>query len=265
MDRAGINSKGNSVNRTHLIVGVLALVVGMPTLGWAQPDGPGRDRNRGGRGRFSPTGGTLNLLSEAEVAKALELTDEQKGFLAILKEESTKEDEEFFASLEDVSREERMEKAREYMTKRGPEIESSVKEILGDDKLKRFKQIRLQISGVMSLMSPDVAKEVGLTEDQLSQMRSTMRETFMQRRGEGRGAPDPVQFAEARKEMEGKLLGMLTDPQKERWTEMQGPPANIDLDKLREGMFRGGFPGGGRRPGRDQNRPTAETAPRENG
>lgn len=218
--------------------------------------GPGGFRGRGGG--FSPSGMIIGMALNDEVAKALQLNDEQKKYLELLRDQTRDEDREFFDSLDDkLSREERFEKFREYQAKRTPEFDKHIKEILGEEKLARLKQIRMQAFGAFALMSPDVAKEVEITDSQREQMGSAMREVFSSMRerfqnGNGFGDRDEMRkvFEEVRKEVDGKILGILTDRQKERWTKMVGEPvAGVDMDKIRESMRPRGGPGGPGGPG----------------
>lgn len=234
------------------------------TDGEQRREGDRRDRFRG-RGGFSPSAMVVTLAMNAEVAKALELTDEQKKYLDLLREQIRDEDREFFSSMgEDTPREERFQKMREYQAKRAPEVDTHLKEILGEAKLTRLKEVRLQAFGTMALMSPDVQKEVEMTDSQREQMQTAMREVFGSmrdrfrggRRGGGEGDGDSRRQAmeEMRKEMESKLMTILTDKQKERWAKMVGEPANIDMEAVRRSMMPG--PPRGRERG---NRPGSET------
>ena len=168
----------------------------------------------------------------------LDVSAEQSGYLKLLKEESQAEDKKFFDSLRDsdTSREERFQKMQEYRSKQVPEMDKQLKEILGEDKLKRLKEVNLQANGSMALLSPEISKEVGLTEDQKSQLQSTLQETIREsfaRFGGGpggppggpgggpppgdgppRGGPGREQFESIRKDLETKFLAVLTDKQK---------------------------------------------------
>ena len=234
-----------------------------------------------------PGGGASlsQIAADEQVQKELGATEEQVGYLKLLRDESREEDREFYESLREAPREERFEKMRAYQEKRVPEIDGQLKEILGDDKLKRLKEIRLQASGPMALLSPEIAKEVGLTDDQKTKLQETVRETFGRfrggpggpggrppaapgegpppgdrpprgERGGGPGGPGGrEQFETIRKDLDAKFTAVLTDKQKERWTKLLGEPAKIDFDKLREAgrgdRGRGGRGGDG---GRDRNR-----------
>lgn len=263
------------------------------------PRGPGRGGPGGmfGGGPGGPGGNLTQLATDEQVQKELGVSEEQAGYLKLLRDESRDEDRKFFESMRDsdVPREERFEKFRAYQEKRVTEVDGQIKEIIGDDKLKRLKQIRLQATGPMALMSPEIAKEVGLTEDQKTKLQEAIREQFGRMRfgggpggpggpPPGEGSPPPrgegeggrggrgpggpggpggrEQFEAMRKDLEKKFTEVLTDKQKERWTALLGEPAKIDFDKLREAQRgdrgRGGERGGERRRDR-QNSGSSET------
>lgn len=213
----------------------------------SQPPGDGEGRSRRG-----PMMNPLALLSDSEVRTALELNDEQKGFLDLLAEETRTANEEFMTSLEGRSREERQAAFGDFREKQAKEVDESLEEILGDEKLARYKQIRMQVAGPMMLMNPAVASEIGLTQKQQQDLQQAMRDSFMQMRQSGE-RPDPGQMREM---IEKKVGEVLTDPQKERWAAMLGPPVAINMERLRSEMM-GGFrrpPGGGGPGGPDGDR-----------
>jgi hypothetical protein len=252
--------------------GLLLLLMVGSAISLAQgPESGGQGRGGFG-GRMargfgaSSSAALLSMSTDAEVQKALGVTDEQKGYLEILRDQVKEETDEFNQSIESLSGEERFAKMRERMEKRGPEIEGDLKEVLGEKSFGRLKQIRTQMVGVMEWMNPDTAREIGLTEDQQSQLRDTMREQFSQIRGVDREQMRS-KMAEMRKSMEEKALAMLTDKQKERWQAMLGEPAGIDFDRLQRSLRpeggrgnRGEGRGEGRRNrSRPENAPPAET------
>jgi hypothetical protein len=243
----------------------LALLLVSSTLGLAQEGGPGRGGfgGRMARGMGGPPSmGLMAIAADTEVQKALAVTDEQKGYLDALREQVKQENDEFNKTVEDLRGEERFAKMREHFEKRGPEIESDLKEVLGDAGFVRLKQIRLQMVGVMEWMNPETAREIGLTEDQTSQLRDSMREQVMQLRGTDREQMRE-KMTEMRKSMEEKGLALLTEKQKERWLAMLGEPAAVDFDRLQRSMR----PEGGRGPrgegrrSRSENNAPAETSP----
>ncbi|MFO0946833.1 MAG: hypothetical protein U1D30_12950 [Planctomycetota bacterium] len=227
----------------------LCLVLGVSVIP-AQGQEDQQDRPRRGRGDFGGRfgggpggpggrGGDLfGLLSAPEVKEALKVTDEEQAYLGILADDVRDKEREFFESIRDLSEEQRREKFRARMETaeaRAAETQKQIQEILGEERTKRLKQIRLQVGGVMALFSPEVSKEVGITDQQ----RDKVREMFEGARDEMRelftsSGDDPEArrkaFDEFRKKQETKVLGILTDEQKAKWESLKGEPINFKLD-----------------------------------
>jgi Spy/CpxP family protein refolding chaperone len=195
-------------------------------------------------------GGVMMLLQNEKVQKEIDLDADQKEKVqALVKEQQ----EEFAASREsmrDLSQEERMTKMRENMEKTQKKVEG----VLLPKQLARVKQISLQMQLSMMpgmvLANPDVVKELGLTEDQQSKVktinedaRKAMSEMFTPGQ-----QPDREKMAQARKDAETKLMDVLTADQKEKLEKMKGEK----FDTTGLGMGPGG-PGGGRRGNRGGN------------
>lgn len=226
--------------------------------GKTQGKGNGRNRQRGGRTMGRGSGDLVALLASPEVRTALKVTDDEAAFLKLLGEENQEKSRKFFESLNGLSREDRTEKIRDWSSKRAPEVDKQLTEIIGADRLKRLKQIRLQIAGTRSFSSPDVQKELGITSDQrtkIDAVRNSGREEFTSL-FRSNDDPDARQKAmeEFRKQQSEKVLAVLTDQQRQKWKEMQGEP--IDF-KLAPPQFAGGR-GNGQRRQRGGNRPPAE-------
>ncbi len=229
--------------RTVLVLWVGCMAVGLAA---AQDD---KEKKGGFRGRmsFRNPGDLVSLLSFQEVKTALKLTSDEAAFVKLLEEENGEKVRKFFESQQDVSFQERGEKMREFFAKHNPEVEKQVGDILGPDRTKRLKQIRLQVNGPrLLLMGPDLQKDLGITEDQKAKLddirdsaRNDMREIFAS------SGNDPEArrkaFEDYNKKQSEKIVAVLTDKQKEKWKEMQGDPIDFKLD------FTAGFGGPGRR------------------
>jgi hypothetical protein len=215
----------------------------------------------------------LPLVADAEVQKAIGVTDEQKEYLTALRDQIREENNEFQKSIESLPGEERFAKMRERAEKRSSEIEGDIQEILGEGPFQRLKQIRLQMMGVMEWMNPNTAREIGLTEEQQNQFRESIREQFASMRGIGREEMRG-RLSELRQGLEEKGLALLTEKQKERWQGMLGEPAAIDFERLQRSLRPEGGrgPRGGRGPddrgpdgrrgrSRSENNPSEETPP----
>lgn len=117
------------------------------------------------------------------------------------------------------------------------EQERKLKAILDAKQWTRFNELRLQQEGVNALLRPDVAKEVGLSEDQTSKLKAIqqssmdgMREAMMAAREGGDMDREAMQamMEKSRKDTEAKMLAVLTEPQKLKWTAMLGKPFTFE-------------------------------------
>ena len=106
----------------------------------------GERRSEKGRGGFGIRGGQgqINMLENADVQKELQLTNDQKASLPLLKEEFKEADEKFGESMRDqsISREDRMAK----ITERNKEIDKQIGELLATNT--NDSQVQLQAGGI---------------------------------------------------------------------------------------------------------------------
>jgi len=123
------------------------------------------------------------------------------------------------------------------MQARQAEQEKKLQAILNETQWKRFNELRLQRDGVNALMRPEVAKEVGLSEEQTKKLqdiqqasREGMREAMMAARESGDMDREGMMamMEKSRKESEAKMLAVLTEPQKVKWQAMQGKPFKFE-------------------------------------
>lgn len=148
-------------------------------------------------------------------------------------------------------------------------IEREVTKILNAGQFTRFEQLSLQRRGPTAMLDPKVSQKLGLSQQQLDQMRKILEENRPQfggpggpgrgqggqRGGAGQGQGQGGQrggagqgqgnFEEMRKQMEAqreelnkKLLAVLTSNQRNTWNSMLGQPF-----KFQQPGF-GGGPGG---------------------
>jgi hypothetical protein len=117
------------------------------------------------------------------------------------------------------------------------EQEKKLKAILNETQWKRFSELRLQSEGVNALMREDVAKELGVTPDQKNKIQEvqrtsmeSMREAMMAARESGDMDREQMQamMEKSRKETDAKILAVLTDAQRSKWTAMQGKPFKFE-------------------------------------
>jgi hypothetical protein len=107
------------------------------------------------------------------------------------------------------------------------ERDAAVAKILNAEQAKRFKQIQRQSLGPYAFTSPDLAAELGLTEQQLQAMRE-IHIKFLKRRREitreARVNKKVQEISALTKERDQELLKQLTPAQMKKWQELTGPP-----------------------------------------
>jgi len=172
----------------------------------AQQGGQGGQggRGRGGFGGFGGGGfggpgggGKLGLLQRDEVKKELELLDEQIADIEKLNEANRAQrgaglpdfqnmtDEERRAAFEKL-RAEREALSEEERTKRDEErraqglaqqkeADAKLAEILLPHQMDRLRQIEIQQQGIGALLTEDVAKELGLSDEAKADLEATVR------------------------------------------------------------------------------------------
>ncbi|MDQ2985679.1 MAG: hypothetical protein M3R13_03020 [Armatimonadota bacterium] len=117
------------------------------------------------------------------------------------------------------------------------EQEKKLKAILDAKQWIRLSELRLQQEGVNALLRPEVAKEVGLSEDQNNKLKAiqqgsmeAMREAMMAAREGGDMDREAMQamMEKSRADTEAKMLAVLMEPQKVKWATMQGKPFKFE-------------------------------------
>ena len=202
-------------------IAFVLLGVAVCTTAWAQPGPGGPPGGGGGFGMGGPgfggpgmggatTGGPWMLLSQASVAKELNLTSDQKSQIKKINEKSQAATRDLFDSMQDASQEERQEIGKKLQSVT-QESNKALAGALSEDQVKRLKGIFLQFRGEQALRDPEIQDALGLTDDQKAKIRSP--------------------------------LAVLTDEQKTALENMKG--AKFDISSLRMGFGRGGFGGGG--------------------
>jgi hypothetical protein len=141
------------------------------------------------------------------------------------------------------------------------QFEAKLKTILNEGQFSRYQQLALQSAGPQAFMQPPVVDKLGLSEEQLEQMRGIMeanRPPMGQGGpggqgggqggfgGGGQGQPpqDPAEMKARDEKLMKDLLAVLTSSQKSTWQSMIGEKFEFTV-----GQQRGGQRGGGGRPG----------------
>jgi hypothetical protein len=189
----------------------------------------------GGRGRWMGMGGGMShaaLLRQDAVQADLGISADLKAKIASeLPERGPGPGGGGGGNLTDEQRQKWMEERRARIA----EEDKKIAGLLSPEQLARLKQIRVQALGAGVLMDETLAKELSITDDQISKLQSAMRD--MRQGGGGGGNP-----GEMRAKMTAKAMEILSTDQKAKLEALKGP--SFDVSKL---QMRG--PGGGGRPG----------------
>ena len=164
-------------------------------------------------------GNPLMLLRQESVQKELKLTpDAVRKIMAFTNEQY----EEARKALE-LDKEERRRKFEAL----GKENRKFLADNLNPGQRKRLDQITMQLTGLMQLRRPEVARALELTEDQSrkvkemqTEARKHLRELIDAKDSEGR----KEKLAKLREQTRKKVMALLTDKQRAKVRELVGEP-----------------------------------------
>jgi len=212
------------------------VLVGIAATAWAQE----YQRRRRCRFRMGGRGGdSIRLLARPEVQKELELVDEQKEKLKKLGEELRDKIRKDFAAVGELKDEEarrkKWQEIREKYEEQAKEMRKKVETILLPHQVDRLKEIQIQAQGARALGSSEVAKALGITDEQKGKLEK-IREDIRGQIGKlWQGIRDLDQdqrrakMEENRKKMQEVIekakkdaLGVLSDEQRKTFEKMQG-------------------------------------------
>ena len=222
---------------------VLALILGAGShAALAQEGGPPSDRqSQGGEGRsrrgfggFGGRGGfgVIGEIRNDATLQELGLDDEQKQQLDELNRalrnmrESNPKLGDLFSRMREASDEERQLLEAEMqieMAKVQTEAEAKVKGIIGEDKLKRLRQISYHRQGVSAVTQDSVSKELGLSAAQLEQINKLQDDQRSAFRELGFNS-SPEDRQKVTDEYRAKIAAVLTPEQLTKWQGLIGPP-----------------------------------------
>ena len=214
--------------RSLICLGVCA-VVASPALA----------QGRGGRGGFGGFGGP-NLVAGEQVQKELKVTAEQKEKIdAILKEARDARPQGGRQNFREMSEADRT-KLFEEGQKRNAETQKKLEGALNADQVKRLKEINLQVRGTSgALNDPEVAKELKLTDEQVTALKTISDETNKKRRelfgnggGGGGGQGNREKMEQLNKDANDESLAVLKDDQKTQFEKMKGEKFELDRSQF---------------------------------
>jgi Spy/CpxP family protein refolding chaperone len=203
-------------------------------------------------GGFGPGGNLLTLATNEAVQKELgigadlaaKLTSLRDDYRAAIQKEYQTAGIDFqnFQNLSADERQKVMAKMTEINTKLHEEFTPQLAKLLSADQMVRLKQIQIQAQGATALTAnPEVAKELNLSEEQQRKL-SDLQAEYARRQRDLFASGDPqerlAKMRELSSERDAKMLAVLTDEQKQKFTALKGEP--FDVSQL-------GFGGRGRR------------------
>ncbi len=213
-----------------LWLGVAALTLGSVALA-QQPERPRRQGQPdfGFGGRLMGRNVGMMLLMREDVQKELNLSQTQKAKLEQLRQEM----QQAMQELRNLPPEQRRERMQALRQKYDPAT------ILNETQRKRLRELELQWQGPFALTDPELAKQVGLNEEQQAKIRGIIQEAFQSVRGQpGQPGERMQEFQKAREQAEKKILEVLTPAQREKWQQMLGKPFEFQGGR---GFGPGGF------------------------
>lgn len=114
-------------------------------------------------------------------------------------------------------------------------IHKELEAVLNSSQFERLLQLELQAEGPMAIARPDIAEKLGLSESQLAQIRKVMEENRPPRPEPGSPPPSREDMEKQRKEVENKVLAVLSTSQKSEWAKMKGAPFTFPAPQRRGG------------------------------
>lgn len=208
--------------------------------GFGFPGGPGGFGGPGrgfGRGMFGPGAeGALGLLNMIEVQQELKLTETQQKGLAELREQTQQLMQAVMASvdfqqapnLEPAQRDQFFADLRQKNEAASRAADEKLAKLLDAGQNERLGQLRVQREGAGALLRPDVAKQLGLSEQQTQSLRELP----------GIDMP-PFGPPEPRQQALKDALALLDDKQQATFFKLKG-----NEFKFPEPQFGFGGPGG---------------------
>jgi hypothetical protein len=172
----------------------------------------------------SPTTVNLILLRQKSVQEDLKIAPELGRKIV----EFTNKEFEAWQEVQKLNESEREPKIKELQNAN----EKFLAENLSEGQRKRLDQIRWQVTGLMLLTKPEVAKMLNLTEEQqtkFKEMQAEARGQLEQLFGPGSREGRTEKLAKLRAEIDRKVEAILTDEQKAKAKELVGERFNGEL------------------------------------
>ncbi len=185
----------------------------------------------GGPGQGLDGLGARFVIFRDKVQNELKLSDDQKATLRKRLEATNGQVRGFFQKAQDLKPDERARRMREFQMKVNEELAAFLKTILKDGQLQRLRELVLQREGSFAVMQPEVARELGILDEQRKQCMEVVQEMHkkvepLMKEVQSGGDPREIgpRIMKIRLEHEGKIEAILSDAQKKQWKKMLGKP-----------------------------------------
>jgi Spy/CpxP family protein refolding chaperone len=164
-----------------------------------------------------------------DVSKSLNLTPEQIASLNKLTDQTQTRFRDDFAKLATLAEAERFTRMQELNRLYATDWNKAARDVFNDTQRTRYQQLDYQFGGFNALYDPDVQKRLGLTPDQVKNLRahwdwSNQQMQEINRVGAADAAKGARQFDEYWKQRQERIDKFLTAEQQKAWRELIGDP-----------------------------------------
>jgi hypothetical protein len=212
----------------------------------------------GGRNNFRQSAAQM-ILTNTALQEEVKLSDSQKEKLKGLAEKQQAAMKERFGSFKDLGGDkEKLKAAFAEFQKENEARQKEAEALLTPEQKTRLQQIDRQLAGVRAFTDDALVADLKLNDSQKTKIKGIVDEYTKDSQGlggfggfGGKGGFDKEKAAEAAKKREKLTKGaladideVLTDDQRKSWKSLTGDP--VDVAKIRQGGFGGGFGGFGK-------------------
>jgi SpoVK/Ycf46/Vps4 family AAA+-type ATPase len=169
-------------------------------------------------------GQTLSWLLYPQIQGELDLVPDQKAAIDKIRNEMNAKLQESYKELNAVDPAERQKKYYDMYIKLGAETDKRVEEVLLPHQAKRIRQITLQMKlassgygSAAALNSEDLAKELGITPEQLEELKKREAEIRQEIQEKTREF-----YKKLNEESREKLMSVLTSAQRQKLKDLEG-------------------------------------------
>jgi Spy/CpxP family protein refolding chaperone len=175
------------------------------------------------------------LLNHGHVKEELKLTPDQVAAFEKLKEETRTS---LAADLSGAKTREEFDRAKVVLRARlhaaAKDVHQRINAALRPEQLKRLTEISVQMRNLEALADPTIAKELGLTDEQLAKLAVISDEARARLPARRTGVDRRTAAAKVRQEVIDQVNAVLTPDQKAAFEKLKGAKTDIRLASLFE-------------------------------